>query len=540
MPESTRRTSRRGARAAKHALRTGRLAAELRAVRPGLNGGRYQPLNTVDMHNINETVMAVLETIGLLNAIPSCVELVTQAGGNYKDGRLYFPRALVEDTLATCAHEIILYGQNPEHDIEVSGSRVYFGTAGAAVHIVDIENHEYRESTLKDLYDIARLVDRMDNIHFFQRCLVARDVTDPNEFDLNTCYAAVMGTSKHVGSGWTEPQYVKQSLEMLHMIAGGEKQWRERPFVSMSNCFVVPPLRFAEDSCHCLEVAVRGGMPVLLLAAGQAGATSPAALAGAVVQEVAEVLAGLVFVNLLVPGHPAIFGTWPFVSDLRTGAMSGGSGEQAVLMAACGQMGRYYNLPTGIAAGMADAKLPDAQSGYEKAYTTTLAAHSGANLIYESAGMHASLLGCCYESMVIDNDMLGAVNRTVRGIEVNDDTMSLNTIREVCTAGPNHYLGHAQTLNLMQRDYIYPDVSDRSNPNEWLEANKPVLLETARRRVDEILAEHYPALISAETDEAIRARFKVVLPRDQMNRASQKADASPASDAELHTDIHKE
>jgi trimethylamine--corrinoid protein Co-methyltransferase len=60
-------------------------------------------------------------------------------------------------------------------------------------------------------------------------------------------------------------------------------------------------------------------MPVLLLSAGQAGATS---LAGSVVQSVAEVLAGLVYVNVLKPGHPAIFGTWPFVSDLRTGAMS--------------------------------------------------------------------------------------------------------------------------------------------------------------------------------------------------------------------------
>ena len=116
----------------------------------------------------------------------------------------------------------------------------------------------------------------------------------------------------------------------------------------MSCCFVVPPLKFAADACRCLEAAVRAGMPVLLLAAGQAGATSPAALAGAVVQEVAEVLAGLVYVNLISPGHPAIFGPWPFVSDLRTGAMSGGSGEQALLTAACAQMGQFYDLPTGV------------------------------------------------------------------------------------------------------------------------------------------------------------------------------------------------
>ncbi|NND90659.1 MAG: trimethylamine methyltransferase family protein [Granulosicoccus sp.] len=528
MSETHRKVSRRGARAAKRALRSAPLAAEDRAVRPGMESGRFQPLTPQDMDRINEAVMEALSTIGLAQAIPSCIEAVTRAGGSYKDGRLFFPRSLIEDTLASCARELVLYGQVPEHDIEISGSRVYFATAGAAVHIVDIDNCEYRDSTLEDLYNMARLVDRMDNIHLFQRCLVARDVVEPADLDFNTCYAAVSGTTKHVGSSWVDPSHVTRSLEMLHMVAGSEKKWRERPFVSMSNCFVVPPLRFAEDSCHCLETAVRGGMPVLLLAAGQAGATSPAALAGSVVQEVAEVLAGLVFVNLLVPGHPAIFGTWPFVSDLRTGAMSGGSGEQAVLMAACGQMGRYYGLPTGIAAGMADAKLPDAQSGYEKAYTNTLAAHSGANIIYESAGMHASLLGVCYESMVIDNDMLGAINRTVRGIEVNDDTLSLQVMRDVCMGGPNHYLGHEQTLNLMQREYIYPVIGDRTSPKEWAEQGKPNLNKRARQCVDDILGTHYPRHIDPETDHAIRQRFNVQLPLATMNRQDLRA---PGEDA---------
>jgi len=520
MTELSKGQSRRGARAAKRALRAAPLADEDRAVRPGLTGGKYNPLTPADMDKINEAVMEALSTIGLSQAIPSCVEIVTKAGGEYKDGRLLFPRSMVEDTLANCAKSLVLYGQDPKHDLEISDKRVYFGTAGAAVHIADVENNQYRDSTLKDLYDVARLVDKLDNIHYFQRPLVARDMIEPLDMDVNTCYAAVSGTTKHIGTSWVEPHHFDQSMKMLHHIAGGEKQWRARPFVSMSNCFVVPPLRFAEDSCSCLESAVYAGMPVLLLAAGQAGATSPAALAGSIVQEVAEVLAGLVWVNLMVPGHPAIFGTWPFVSDLRTGSMSGGSGEQAVLMAGCGQMGRYYGLPTGIAAGMADAKFPDAQSGFEKAYTNTLAAHSGANLIYESAGMQASLLGCSFEGYVIDNDMLGAINRTVRGIEVNDDTLSLSAMRDVCIDGPNHYLGHEQTFGLMQKEYIYPEVADRTSPKEWEEKGKPVLLETARKRVDEILGTHYPSHISDETDAKIRSDSNVLLPREQMKASS--------------------
>lgn len=510
------RRPRRGARAAKKAERAAPLSAEERAVNPGMSGGRFAPLSDSDIQQINDAVMDVLENVGLAQAIPSCVDAVVKGGGEYRDGRLFFPRALVEDTIANCARNFVLHGQDARHDMEISGSKSYFGTAGAAVHIVDVHGREYRDSTLKDLYDIARIVDQMEHIHYFQRSIVARDMVEPEDLDLNTVYASISGTSKHVGSSWVLPEHVDQSLQLLHTVAGSEQAWRARPFVSMSCCFVVPPLRFAEDACACLESAVRGGMPVLLLSAGQAGATSPAAIAGSVVQAVAEVLAGLVYVNMIQPGHPAIFGTWPFVSDLRTGAMSGGSGEQAILMAACGQMGRYYDLPTGVAAGMADAKLPDAQSGYEKGYTVTLAAHSGANMIYESAGMHASLLGACMESYVIDNDMLGAINRTVRGIDINEETLSLQTMKDVCIDGPLHYLGHQQTMQLMQREYLYPDIGDRNSPKEWYEKGRPDLLNDATTRVNDILSNHHPDHISADTDAKLRKDFKILLPRPSM------------------------
>jgi trimethylamine--corrinoid protein Co-methyltransferase len=517
MSEAESSGKRTGGRAARRALRAAPTPIEEKAVRPGMEGGRYKPLSDADVQRINDAVLDVLEHIGLSQAIPSCIEVVTKAGGRLSDdGRLLFPRALVEDTVANAARDIVLHGQSPVNDMELKGARVYFGTAGAAVHVVNLETREYRESTLADLYDIARLVDTLEHIHYFQRSLVCRDMTDPRELDVNTCYACVSGTTKHVGTSWVLPEYLEETLQMLHAIAGGESEWRRRPFVSLSSCFVVPPLRFAEDACATLEVAVRSGMPVLLLVAGQAGATSPAALAGAVVQEVAEALAGLVYVNAMVPRHPAIFGPWPFVSDLRTGAMSGGSGEQAVLMAACAQMGRFYDLPTGIAAGMADSKLPDAQSGYEKGYTNVLAGHSGANLVYESAGMHGSLLGCCYESYVIDNDMLGAVNRTVRGIEVNEDTLSIEAMREVCIGGPNHFLGHSQTLSLMQKEYVYPEVGDRTSPKEWAEQGSTDVVQRATQRLHETLRQHYPTHIPPEVDAALRERFPIRLPKENM------------------------
>ena len=509
---------RQGGRAARRAMRAAPLTEEKKAVRPGFQGGRFEPLNEAEVQRTHTAILDVLEKIGLSQAIPSCIELVTKAGGKYTDeGRLTFPRALVEDTIADACRDYVLCGQDPKHDMELTGSKIYFGTAGAAVHVVDVDTREYRESTLADLYDIARLVDTLEHIHFFQRPIVTRDMEIPAELDLNTCYASVAGTTKHVGTSWVLPEHFEESLKMLHIIAGSEENWRKRPFVSCSCCFVVPPLRFAEDACEVLEASVRGDMPVLLLAAGQAGATSPASLAGSVVQEVAETLAGLVYVNLIKKRHPAILGIWPFVSDLRTGAMSGGSGEQAILMAACGQMGRFYDLPTSIAAGMADSKLPDAQSGFEKGYTNALAGHCGANMVYESAGMQASLLGVSIEGFVIDNDMLGAINRTVRGIEVNDETVSVEVMRDVCIDGPTHYLGHDQTMDLMQKDYVYPEVGDRASPKEWAEKGSTNVIEKSKLVMEKILSSHYPKHIDDETDAKLRSQFSIRLPKEYMS-----------------------
>jgi len=484
-----------------------------------MSGGHFKPLSDSDIQQIHQTALRLLEEVGLADAPPSGVEILTKAGCTVSDrGRLLFPRALVEDTLAKAARNFPLYAQDPRFDLEPWGTKVYFGTAGAAVNMVNADG-TYRESTIQDLYDIGRIVDTMEHIHFFQRAVVPRDLPDPYEMDFNTCYASVSSTTKHVGSSWVLPEHLEKSLEMLHMIAGGEDKWRERPFVSQSNCFVVPPMKFATDACKCLEVAVRGGMPVLLLSAGQAGATAPAAIAGALAQEVAECLAGLVYVNAIKPGHPAIFGTWCFVSDLRTGAMSGGSPEQALLSAAAGQMAHFYNLTGGTASGMTDSKIADEQAGAEKGINHALVGNAGANMIYESAGMHASLLGFSLESLVIDNDTIGMAQRTIKGIEVNEEKLSFDVIKDVCLNGPGHYLGADQTLQLMQTEYLYPGIGDRRSPNEWIEQGSTSVLDRAEKKVKDILSTHYPSHIAEDVDAEIRAKFPVKLPRTGMRRS---------------------
>ena len=519
-PATTRRSGRAGGRAARVAARAAGVPEDEKAVRPGLAGGRYRPLDDDQCRTVYETALTLLEEYGIGGPIPEFVDAVVPNGGWLDDdGRLRFPRELVEEAIGLAAKEFTWHGLDESRSIVVGGDRVHFGTAGAAVSVWEHETRRHRPSDLQDIYDVARLVDTLEHVHFHVRTLVARDMVEARDLDLNTAYALAMGTTKPIGTSFFQPEHVHEVVDMFDAILGRPGAFAEKPFCVANNTFVVPPLRYAEDAVRSMVAQVETGMPINLLSAGQAGATSPAALAGSLAQALAECLSALTCVNMMRPGHPCVMGLWPFVSDLRTGAMTGGSGEEAVLNAAAAQVANSLGLPSGVAAGMADSKMPDNQAGHEKGLTVALAGHAGANLVYESAGMLASLLACSYEALVIDNDMLGAVNRTVRGIEVTPDKLSLETIRSVIH-GDGHFLGQDQTLSIMQSEYIYPEVGDRLSPDDWFDAGATSVDERARIRVGEVLSSHFPSHIPPEVDAAVRERFDIRLPVEELTASS--------------------
>lgn len=485
---------------------------------PGVLGGRLKPLSPKEATLVEETALSLLETLGLSQAIPSMVEKVTRAGGQLtEEGRLLFPRALVRAAIDEARRGFTLCGQQPEHDLRIEGARVHMSTGGAAPGVFDIDTGAYRESTLADLYDAARLVDAMENIHHFSRPVVARDIEDNATMDLNTAYACLMGTSKHVSVSITEPQNVSAIAELCYAIAGGEAAFRIRPFLTVMVCHVVPPMRFAEEACEVLEEAINAGFPVQLISAGQAGATSPATIAGSLVQAVAETLAGLVFARLVDPKVKAIFAPKPLVADLRTGSMCGGGGEQAILMAGAAQMGRHFDLPTSSIAGITDAKTLDAQYGAEKSLAVAMAAHAGSNIVTQAAGMQASLLGVSLEAYVSDNDLLGNILRTIRGIEATPENIAADVIAAVCR-GAGHYLGETHTFDRMKSDYFYPHIGDRRTPAEWQSDGARPVVDAARDKARDILSCHFPAHITDETDFSLRDRFDIRLNRARIGR----------------------
>jgi len=478
----------------------------------GVTGGRFNPLNIDDIEQIHHAVLDLLETLGLSQAPQCMIDIVTSNGGALTDeGRLLFPRTLVHDALDGIRRDIVLWSRRDGYHLDLSGARVHVGTGGAAPRIQDIKIHTYRETTIQDLYDMARIVDLQEHIHFFSRPVVGTDASNPFDLDVNTLYACLAGTSKHICMSVTLPEHVKTIAEICYTVAGGGEQFRKRPFLTVMATHVVPPMRFATESCEIVEQAVRFGLPVQLISAGQMGATSPVTLAGSIVQAVAESLAGITFAWLVDPVAAIIFAPKPLVSDLRTGAMCGGGGEQAVVMAAAAQMGRHYGLPVACIAGYSDSKVHDAQAGYEKNLSVTLAAHAGCNMISHACGTLASMLGSSLESFIIDNDMLGGVLRSVHGVEVNRETISVQTIRDVVN-GEGHYLGHAQTLERMESDYVYPQIADRQTPESWASDGSQDMLQRARLKAIGILRDHHPNYLDPAIDAQLRERFNILLP----------------------------
>jgi len=491
---------------------------EINPCPPGQIGGQYKPLSDEDLQKIIDSAFRILDEIGMAEAPPVLIEKALEKGAVINElGRLSFSRDMVEDIIDGAASGFVYYGKDPKYDFEIGGTRVRYGTGGAAVQTLDLDTHIYRPSTLNDLYDFTRLIDQLDNVSWYTRCCVATDIAENRDLDINTAYTLIAGTTKPMGTSITVAENLDPVVDMFDMVLGGEGKFKERPFCKIHISPVISPLRYGEDAVDVALACIRRGVPINSIIAAQSGATSPATLAGMLAQTTAEALAGLILINLFAPGYPMIFSNWPLVIDLRTGSFCGGGGEISVMNAASAQIGNFLGLPTGVASSMTDAKAVDAQMGAEKAIAALTAGLAGGNMIYESSGMMASLLGVSFEAFVADNEMLSHIHRIIRGIEVTEETLGFDAIKSAVT-GDGHFLSSTHTMDAMQRDFFYPGLADRDEPTTWKEKGTNDLWRKAGEKAREILSSHYPQYISHEMDQKIRDKYKILLSHSKMNR----------------------
>jgi len=508
MPNEARKPSRRSGR--RERLAKAAAPPAINPAPPGQVGGQYKPLTDTDLQQVFDTALRLLEELGMGEVPDRLAALFLAHGAHELPGdRISLPPDLIKAAISSATKTFTFQGRDPARSITVGGQAVHFGTGGAAVQTLDLETGLYRPSTLTDLHDFARLQDTLTNVSWFTRCCIATDIEDPFDLDVNTAYALIRNTTKPVATAFTLPEHVAPIVEMFDIASGGPGTFAKRPWLKAHISPVISPMRYGEDAVDVTFECLAHNIPVSLITAAQAGATAPATLAGFLAQSLAETLASLAMVHVIKPGHPMVFSNWPLVIDLRTGAFAGGGGEIAVLNAASAQLSNWLGLPSGVACSMSDAKAIDAQYGAEKGLTSLAAALAGGNLIYESSGMTASLLGVSFEAFILDNEMHAATYRALRGVEVSEDNLGFDAICDA-VLGEGHFLGGAQTFEAMERDYVYPELADRDMPRSWQEKGAPDAWSVARDKAREVLQTHKPNYLTPEQDAAIRARFTIL------------------------------
>jgi trimethylamine--corrinoid protein Co-methyltransferase len=473
----------------------------------GLRGGQYRPLTEHQVERIHQAALTILEQTGVQVEEPEALRRFREAGAMVDEAtaRVRIPRSLVEDAVAWAPERVVLAGRDPRWDLELEGTRVYVGTGGAALKVIDLETGELRPAVLRDVVELARLVDALDNVHFYLVPVYPTDL-EKDVVDINTYFAGLANTTKHVQAGIYTVQGIRDTVAMCERIAGGAQALRERPLVSFITSWMVSPLLFATEVTTLLMETCRQGIPVVLSAAPMAGSTAPVTLAGMLAQLTAEQLSGVVLTQLIERGAPVLIGPIPATADMRTGRYLGGAAEFGLTNAAMAQMAQFYRLPIYNSAGMTDAKTPDIQAGFEKGISVVLAALAGSNFIHHAAGMLENMNIVAAEQFVIDNEVLGMAMRVVRGVEVSDETLALDVIDQVGPGG--HYLMADHTLKHMRSELYYPSpVVDRQGWEMWQKDGGRAAHDRAREIARDILARHRPAPLDPDVERWVRGRF---------------------------------
>lgn len=477
------------------------------------SGGIYRPLTEEQVGTIHKASLRILERTGFTYepGLEDSLEMLGSGGikVDRQRSRIFFPRDRVMDLVKMAPERVVLCGRDTSHDLDLGEHRVHLGTGGCAINVLDLETGKARKSTVKDIYQIGRLVDRLKHIHFYLRPCVPADVPAPAQ-DVNTFYAGMRATAKHVMSGVNDLEALKEVIALAALVAGGHEKLRERPFISVITAFVVSPLKLDSGPVRIMQEAVRNGIPVALSCAPMAGSTSPVTMAGTLAQTHAEELAGIAVCQLTRPGAPVLYGGIPGMANRRTMGYQGGAVECGMMNGAIHQMAHHIRVPNYNSSGLTDSKIPDAQAGWEKAASTLLTAMSGSNYIHHAAGMLESMITVAYEQYVIDDEIIGMSCKVLKGIDVDPEHLALEVIDSVGPGG--NFMTSPHTLEFMRKEYFDGNgVTDWKHRENWERDGARDARERAREKAREILSREPISHISHDLDVRIRERFEIYL-----------------------------
>jgi len=473
----------------------------------GLDGGIYRPFTDVDLRKVDGAITRLLSEVGIKVANKRAFELFKAKGIETDEAKklVHIPRGLLEDCIASTPSELILYGRgNPDYNIHVGGTRVHFGSGGTALNIIDLETGQKRPSTLKDVQNVSKLMDYLDNAHFQVIPVFPNDLPI-EKVDINRFFAAINNTNKHVQGGVYTASGTKEVVEMCSMIAGGLEALQKEPWVSFITC-MISPLEIDQTYGDLMMACAESGLPLSIPAEPLTGATGPITVAGNVANLCAESLAGLCLAQIVNKGTPVLMACTSTSTDLRTMGYVSGSVEEGLINACAAQMAQYYELPFYGTAGQSDSKILDAQAGYEGAITNLLVGMAGGNFIHDALGLLEFCLTASYEKYVMDNEILGEVMRVLKGVTVTEETLAVDVTAEVGPGG--NFLQEDHTFDHMREEHFVPKIADRKPREKWEETGKKDTFTRCHEIVLEVLETHKAEPVDEEVVKAIRTKFK--------------------------------
>jgi len=417
-----------------------------------------------------------------------------------------FPREFLDHHLVLAPKQFTLYSRNGVNDLSLGTGNVYFGNGGRVFQVLDMSTGGYRPTYLQDVIRTAQLVHTLKNIDFYIIACQAHDL-EPSHYHLNDFFHALNHTTKHVMGGCDTFDGVQQVWELILFLAGGEGEFRERPFASIITN-PISPLTLDGETLKIFEFCVLKGIPVTLASAPITGTTGPATLAGTLAQMHAEALCGVVLSQFISPGSKIMYGAVPTAMDLRAMHLTMGAVETSMMNAVAVHLAKLYHLPIYASAGVTESKTPDLQSGFEKSISCMLVGLAGADYIHLSAGMLDSGNAISFEQFIIDDEILGAVRRILKGIEVNEDTLAVSCIEKVGPGG--NFVTEEHTVEYMMKEFFYPDLSVRTHFDRWNSDGRPSLFDQANKRF-QTLKQDFNAVMDPELILKIKAKFPKIV-----------------------------
>lgn len=475
-------------------------------------GGMLELLTGEEVLEIHLATLDVLENVGVAFKFGEALKILDEAGASIDQDRQVakIPEHLVHEAVKRVPSRFVFLARNPKYNLRIGGRRTYFTNGFGATYVFEPKTGRRRMATLKDLENFTRIADCLEHVHYPITHCVPQDV--PKEVvGQYMALTMIKNTSKHYYCPTLSLEGAKDAISMASALMGGEEELRKRPTIINSTVCPTSPLQYSADAAARTIEFSGYRIPFGIWPAPLAGATGPATLAGTLVVQNAEVLAGVVLSQLVGAGTPVLYGTGSSVMDMTYGTTAYAAPELSLFNIATAQLARFYGLPTYGTGGVIDSKLPDEQAAYEGMMSNLLAALAGINIVHDGVyGILESGMTACYEQIVICHEMVGMVMRVLRGMRVTDEALALDVIEAVGHGGT--FLSQKHTLQHFRSEHWIPQITDRSPRSEWERAGSKDIVQRAGEKIEEILRSHEPEPldrgVEAALEEIVRTREK--------------------------------